>query len=279
VFDAMQLYRSHPLASAPQADQNAFYAAMKEFQSAHCYNVTPFTSEQEYDPENPDSLTPVGQTSAWVQYMGVWDTVGSLGIPDRLPFAPQIDAKYKFYDTNLSWFIRSARHAVSIDEQRATFAPALMANIADLNGNAHATELVYDKRPYQQQWFPGGHGSVGGGQPDGGLSLVPMLWVAEGATRAGLAFDAGELNAYQAGAHPDAKFQVDSFGFDTLAMEAMGMSPRAGPGTLDETSLSARLRWHRLASYRPVPLKRANGLQLALENWTPSPDPQVYYCP
>ena len=100
-----------------------------------------------------------------------------------------VDDKYRFHDTSLSRFVLSASHAVSIDERRTAFAPTLWDNVDSLNINAFAANLPYGKRPYQQNWFPGRHPGVGGGQDDGGLSIAPLLWIAEGAEAAGLEFD------------------------------------------------------------------------------------------
>jgi uncharacterized protein (DUF2235 family) len=56
-----------------------------------------------------------------INYLGVWDTVGALGIPKRLSIIGKINRKYQFHDTNLSKLILSARHAVAADEKRGTF--------------------------------------------------------------------------------------------------------------------------------------------------------------
>jgi uncharacterized protein (DUF2235 family) len=187
-FEAMALYRTRPAADAPKADEDAFQAKAKAFRQAYSQHVEPFVGAKAYQPNDPASLTP-DDDCGWLQYVGVWDTVGSMGVPTNIVFAPVLNAQYRFYDTNLSRFVRSARHAVSIDERRKTFAPTLWDNIDVLNTNAKADGLAYGARPYQQQWFPGLHGGVGGGSADGGLSLAAMLWVAEGAARAGLSLD------------------------------------------------------------------------------------------
>ena len=70
----------------------------------------------------------------------------------------------------------SARHAVSIDEDRVTFTPTLWPNVIKLNaalGFDHST----GNAPYQQKWFPGDHGSVGGGGNIRGLSDRALQWV------------------------------------------------------------------------------------------------------
>ena len=59
-----------------------------------------------------------------IHFIGVWDTVGSLGIP--LPSYKKLnEAKYKFHDYTLSSHVRYAYHALAIDERRALFVPTL----------------------------------------------------------------------------------------------------------------------------------------------------------
>lgn len=275
-FEAMALYRSRAPVGAPKADADAFEAKAKAFRAANAHNAEPFVGGKAYRPGDPSTLEPTAEGCGWIQYVGVWDTVGSLGVPSNLVFSSLINAQYRFYDTSLSRSVRSARHAVSIDERRKTFEPTLWNNMDDLNANAQASALAYDQRPYQQQWFPGGHGGVGGGDADGGLSLAPMLWVAEGAVRAGLSFDDAQIAHYQTLAHPDAQFIKNGFNMGEFVIELDGMIDRAGPATLAETSLSARLRWSRVPAYRPKPLTAVAG---DLNSWKPAPDPQVYFSP
>jgi hypothetical protein len=151
-------------------------------------------------------------------------------------------------------------------------------NIDVLNTNAGGGALDYGKRPYQQTWFPGGHGAVGGGGADGGLSVPPMLWIAEGATRAGLSLEPNELLAYAGQAHPDAKFQDDGFSIGSVLLRGFGMEDRLGPQAFDEVSLSARLRTKRL-SYNPPPLQRDPSVVAGLQGFKPTPDPQSWYLP
>lgn len=278
VYDAMSAYRSRPAANATAAERAAFEEAARTFRSAHSHHAEAFTAAMKYDPSFPSSLAPKGGV-AWIQYMGVWDTVGSLGIPTNLLFAPMLDAQYRFYDTSLSRCVRSARHAVSIDERRRTFAPTLWGNIDELNRNLDAGALPYDQRPYQQQWFPGDHGRVGGGEQDGGVSLAAMLWVAEGAARAGLALDQQQIGHYATLAHPDARFIKAGLSLGEFLMEVDGLEDRAGPNSVAEVSLSARLRWSRVATYRPVPLTRHPNVADGLTSWAPQNDPQPYYAP
>lgn len=62
-----------------------------------------------------------------VEMVGVWDTVGALGIPS-LFFNVLNQGKYGFLDTSIHPCIRKAYHAVAIDERRAQFEPALWTN-------------------------------------------------------------------------------------------------------------------------------------------------------
>lgn len=121
-------------------------------------------------------------------YLGVWDTVGALGLPAFLPFADRFNAQYQFHDTVLSSLVLSARQAVALDERRKTFPPHLWSNLADLNARCD-TNGPRKAPAYLQQWFAGDHGSVGGGGSRIGLSSIAMHWVAMGAEDAGLALN------------------------------------------------------------------------------------------
>lgn len=117
-----------------------------------------------------------------IAYLGIWDTVGSLGVPNQLFFSRFVNWRYRFHDQALSSSVAAARHAVSVDERRRNFMPTLWDNLDRLN-EGHVT------RPYRQEWFPGDHGAVGGG---GNLRDMPdatLAWIAKGAVRAGLALD------------------------------------------------------------------------------------------
>ena len=58
-----------------------------------------------------------------MRFIGVWDTVGALGIPTRaLAFVDEPDL---FFDHEIGSNVTTARPAVSIDERRADFKPTL----------------------------------------------------------------------------------------------------------------------------------------------------------
>jgi len=100
-----------------------------------------------------------------VHFIGVWDTVGALGIPDHLGVLNLVDdpKKYKFHDTELNPLVRFARHALALDEMRASFEPTLWTNTQG--------------RDVKQIWFPGAHSDVGGGYREIGLSNGSLIWM------------------------------------------------------------------------------------------------------
>lgn len=116
-----------------------------------------------------------------IKFIGVWDTVGALGIPlNALQWINK--KKYSFYDTTLSSIIENAYHAVSVDEQRANFKPTLWQK---------STNPVHRnfEQVLEQKWFAGVHSNVGGGYPDEGLADIALQWMMEKAAATGLAFD------------------------------------------------------------------------------------------
>jgi uncharacterized protein (DUF2235 family) len=106
-----------------------------------------------------------------IEYLGVWDTVGSLGIP--VTFFGLLDKEeYLFHDTSPSSIIRCARHAMSIDECREDF-----------------PVTRWDAKPgvdLKEVWFAGVHSDVGGGYADNRLSEIPASWIAREAAARGL---------------------------------------------------------------------------------------------
>jgi uncharacterized protein (DUF2235 family) len=93
--------------------------------------------------------------------------------------------QYRFHVAELSSMVLAARHAIAIDERRITFPSYPWSNMPELN-EKYDNNLVPS---HMQHWFPGNHGSVGGGGNQIGLSSISLNWVALGAVRAGLAID------------------------------------------------------------------------------------------
>ncbi len=128
------------------------------------------------------SHTKNGRVLNKIHFIGVWDTVGALGIPLGL-FRAYNRYRFQFHDTDLGGHIERAYHALAIDERRRPFKPTLW-----LAANAPTKQVV------EQFWFPGVHTNIGGGYIDHGLSDRAFLWMCIKARDAGLGFKADYMN-------------------------------------------------------------------------------------
>jgi uncharacterized protein (DUF2235 family) len=166
----------------------AFLEEMNQFRAACSPEVCVSAGEDAWRARNVAGYEAGESHLLRIRYVGVWDTVGSLGIPARYRWLSFMNRKQQFHDTSLSIFVESARHAVAIDEQREDFEPTLWDNVSQLNRSAGTPDDAVDAR-YQQKWFPGVHGSVGGGGERRGLSDQALDWVLDGARHMGLELD------------------------------------------------------------------------------------------
>ncbi len=98
-----------------------------------------------------------------VKLVGVWDTVGSLGIPDFEFGDKRAEVKdaFSFADLDLSPKVQFGLHAIALDEARMLFSPTLWNPRAGI----------------QQVIFPGAHSDVGGGYVEHGLSDGALKWM------------------------------------------------------------------------------------------------------
>ncbi|MDO9476049.1 MAG: DUF2235 domain-containing protein [Pseudohongiella sp.] len=110
-----------------------------------------------------------------VHFLGVWDTVGAMGLPTKGPLGWATRARHRFHNVQLGDNISHAYHALAINEQRAPFEPALWQ-----------PPCPPQVQTVQQMWFPGVHSNVGGGYVDAGLSDVALQWMMESAASHGL---------------------------------------------------------------------------------------------
>lgn len=128
---------------------------------------------------------------AGIHFIGVWDTVGALGLPDKLviPALRSIDGKLReewfgFLDTELSPRVDAACHALAIDERREPFLPTLWT---DQRGRPPRINVPGSN--IRQVWFAGAHANVGGGYADTGLSDIALTWMARAGEQQGLTVD------------------------------------------------------------------------------------------
>ena len=139
---------------------------------------------------------------ARIRFLGLWDTVGAFGIannPLQLPrdniyrlthsrilsilgsgsvltFVPDsvVQQTNLGYSLTVPGNVDYAVHALALDETRDAF---------------RVTRLVGAR----EVWFSGGHGNVGGGGSDSGLSDITLLWMIKHAEKCGLQFDQSRL--------------------------------------------------------------------------------------
>ncbi len=138
------------------------------------------------DPVRLEQLRKVGHADVRIRCIGVWDTVGNLGIP--LIGDHPWNRAAAFHDTDLLPIVDVALQALAIDEPRGPFSPSLWTR------RKGAPRLA--GQHVEQVWFPGSHANVGGGFPDSALSDIALLWMAERAMAAtGVAFDLARLKA------------------------------------------------------------------------------------
>lgn len=111
-----------------------------------------------------------------IHFIGVWDTVGSLGVPMPVPFWR---SWWAFHDSDLSGTVQNAYHALAIDEQRGPFKPTLWTRNSRPSGQV-----------LEQVWFAGCHRDVGGGEPDCELADITLTWMVGCASACGVGFGA-----------------------------------------------------------------------------------------
>jgi len=125
-----------------------------------------------------------GNKPVEIAVVGVWDTVGALGIPSIIGGVDPL--KYGFLNTGLSPCVKAAYQAIAIDEHRREFPPTLW-EVEGVPGQV-----------VEQVWFTGAHSNVGGGCPDSGLSDITLKWMLEKCKANGLVIDPTVWSTYQA---------------------------------------------------------------------------------
>lgn len=108
--------------------------------------------------------------------VAVWDTVGSLGIPEFNVQTNALEDAFRFADIKLSSKVGQGFHALALDEQRLLFTPTF-----------------WEKAPNVTQYvFPGAHSDVGGGYPtknnESGLSDGALQWMIQQLVTQGVFF-------------------------------------------------------------------------------------------
>ncbi len=175
-----------------------------------------------------------------IRFVGVWDTVGALGVPFSL--MGLFDRKDEFYDTKLGSNVRIARHALAIDERREDFQPTLW--------------IPRDGLDLEQMWFAGSHSDIGGGYPADGQGLLAsdstLQWMAQQARNAGLDLEEHLL----AGINPSARARLHNSRRHVFRF-ARPLVRNLKPDNIETTiHPSVAERWQLDPDYRPPNLEQ-----------------------
>jgi hypothetical protein len=193
-----------------------------------------------------------------IKLVGVWDTVGELGIP--LFSIPGISrSTLRFLTTGLRRQIDFGFQALAIDEHRRAFSPTpwTFRTISPPDPDEAPRPLA----SVEQRWFAGAHANVGGGCPSDPLPQLPLRWIMNKASLQGLAFrydveiDADAIKApvtdsYGAFLHGIYHWFSAPY-FRPIAEPARPIPGGAEQSVNETIDASVFARWNSDAKYRP----------------------------
>ncbi|WP_315745464.1 MULTISPECIES: DUF2235 domain-containing protein [unclassified Bradyrhizobium] len=210
-----------------------------------------------------------------VSYLGM-ATAGALFLKNYLKMAPSLPGysffkrlltvhfappKHKFYDTTLNPNVPYAKHAISIDENRADFA---RVKWNPLDSSRTYTRDAQGNIFFEQVWFPGVHADIGGGylENEARLSDIALNWMLAGASMIpdGLKHDGSVLRLSPDPAGPQHNEQAGGFlklGIRTIPTdEATGLSNSPmHKSVYDRFKATEVLLYDRITAYRPDNMK------------------------
>lgn len=148
---------------------------------AHCGLLLPGASTsvgevfEHYEARNRSTMPEARRIP--VDFIGVFDTVGALGIPG-------ISAKrHRFHNPHPSVSFKAMYQAVAIDENRREYSATLWTRWAL---GDHEPDALKPDQVLEQRWFIGDHRNVGGGQRHDDLPTIPLAWMQQRASAHGL---------------------------------------------------------------------------------------------
>jgi len=267
-FDGYRLYLSAPRDNAPEEVKQKYDADCRSFRLRYGKG----RRREDGRREMLDSVPPI-------TYLGLFDTVAQMGIREVIAsFTPWDDDKWvRFANARVPACVENARHACAVDENRIGFPPLLFEELEEANARL-------GREAFQQRWFCGAHGDIGGGI-DSKLSPLALKWIADGASAAGLRFYASYGDDHsplddelaKAGLALEARVSRPNFweGFEPFNYPWHGRKiwrGKAPPQAQDlekllHPSLLERARDARL-KYHPAPLRPFRKL---LQDWQPPP--------
>lgn len=152
-----------------------------------------------------------------IKFIGVWDTVSSLGFPQKwviislgmlvlnvifkvLDHLSDLFFPHRFYNYKLTENVEFAYQALAIDDARTSFWPRVW------NETNHS-------KPVEQVWFAGMHSNVGGGYHRAGMAHVALEWMMVRAQKQGLIFKNNFFQTVRDDANPHGRIYDSRDGF------------------------------------------------------------------
>ncbi|UVJ42855.1 DUF2235 domain-containing protein [Pseudomonas sp. LS1212] len=176
-----------------------------------------------------------------VKFIGVWDTVGALGIPvSGVPFSRDY---YQWHDTELSRIVDYAYHALALDEHRKDYQAAVWVT---QDGQKKAENIEVEQR-----WFIGAHANVGGGYKNDRLPSISLRWLQDKAEACGLTLS----STVTVGTSDHRAPMADSYSQFMLGLYKNlknEFNRPFGLGVNETIDESVWLRWKADPSYRPA---------------------------
>jgi uncharacterized protein (DUF2235 family) len=175
---------------------------------------------------------------ARIKFIGVWDTVGSLGIPlTGVPFGRDY---FQWHDTELSKIVDYAYHALAIDEHREDFSATVW------------TARKPQNIEVEQRWFCGAHSNIGGGYRRDPLPKLALAWLMQKAGACGLAYKSTiAITAEERLAPISDSYGEFMFGLYKLFKAGKRHYRPFGQGVNETIDDSVWQRWDARPDYRP----------------------------
>ncbi len=145
-------------------------------------------TEQSYEGEGVNFRRVAGSKTGAIKFLGLWDTVSSVFIPNPKGFFPPI-TRENLPHTSVNPAVKTVRHAIAIDEFRRMFRVDHWTAGQVYKPNIHS-KTAPGLQDSAAVWFAGCHSDVGGGykRADSGLSQFSLIWMLAEAKKAGLKF-------------------------------------------------------------------------------------------
>lgn len=194
-----------------------------------------------------------------IHFIGVWDTVGALGVPGSTLLSEK--GRYAWHDTELSSIVERAYHAVALDEHREAYNVSLWTSP---NGEKKAANI-----DVEQRWFIGAHANVGGGYGNDPLADCSFEWIFRKAQQAGLKLEGFEPKENAWNTNPIDSFKAFLGGFyafvcrlksggDGRFTRHFSQGHKGLPAVNVTVDESVFKKWNENMQYRPATIGQAN---------------------